>query len=65
MRCIVQSLIDDNSNELTEELMRNEGLCLDDSFMADDLLDPDEMEANWETWQPDPIDADPSKYSHR
>ena len=40
---IVQSLIDDNTNELADELTRNEGLCLDDSFMADDLNDPDEL----------------------
>ena len=43
VRCIVQSLIDDNTNELADELIRNEGLCLDDSFMADDLNDPEEL----------------------
>ena len=40
--------------------MKNEGLCLDDSYIADDLNDPDELESTWETWTPDPIDADPS-----
>ena len=60
VRCIVQSLIDDSANELAEELMKNEGLCLDDSYIADDLNDPDELESTWETWTPDPIDADPS-----
>merc|ERR1711962_1671313 len=45
-------------------LTRNEGLCLDDSFMADDLNDPDELEDTWETWMPDPVDADPTKLSH-
>ena len=54
VRCIVQSLIDDNTNELAEELQRNEGLCLDDSFVADDLNDPDELEKTWELWRPDP-----------
>ena len=64
VRCIVQSLIDDNTNELAEELQRNEGLCLDDSFVADDLNDPDELEKTWQLWRPDPIDADPSKLGH-
>ena len=64
MRCIVQSLIDDNTNELADELMRNEGLFLDDSFLADDLNDPEELEETWESWNPDPVDADPSKLSH-
>ena len=59
VRCIVQSLIDDSANELAEELMKNEGLCLDDSYIADDLNDPEELESTWETWTPDPIDADP------
>ena len=58
VRCIVQSLIDDNTNELAEELQRNEGLCLDDSFVADDLNDPDELEKTWELWRPDPIGND-------
>ena len=39
--------------------MKNEGLCLDDSYIADDLNDPEELESTWETWTPDPIDADP------
>lgn len=64
VRCIVQSLIDDNTNELADELIRNEGLCLDDSFMADDLNDPEELEETWDTWMPDPVDADPTKLSH-
>ena len=64
VRCIVQSLIDDNTNELADEFHSHEGLCLDDSFMADDLNDPDELEGTWETWMPDPVDADPTKLSH-
>ena len=58
VRCIVQSLIDQDENDLKDELLKNEGLCLDDSYIADDLNDPDELEATWETWTPDPIDAD-------
>ena len=60
VRCIVTSLIDEHTNELTEELMKNEGLCLDDSYIADDLNDPEELESTWETWTPDPIDAESS-----
>lgn len=68
VRCIVQSLIDDSSNELAEELMKSEGLCLDESFLADGSAeggdqDPEEMAATWTTWQPDPVDADPAKMS--
>ena len=40
--------------------MKNEGLCLDDSYIADDLNDPEELESTWETWTPDPIDAESS-----
>ena len=60
VRCIVSSLIDDNSSELAEELTKNEGLCLDESIFNDVGVgdeDPEELEANWEQWQPDPIDA--------
>lgn len=65
VRCIVQSLIDDNTNELADELMKNEGLCLDDSYLADDLNDPEELELNWFNWNPDPVDADPTKLRHK
>ena len=29
MKCIVQSLLDESANELTDELMKSEGLQLD------------------------------------
>ena len=64
VRCIVQSLIDDTSSELAEELTKNEGLCLDESIFNEmydggyNDPDPDELEATWETWQPDPIDSE-------
>ncbi|XP_059088575.1 anaphase-promoting complex subunit 2-like [Tigriopus californicus] len=51
VRCIVQSLIDDSSSELADELKKNEGLSLDDSFYEEQDMD------NWESWVPDPIDA--------
>ena len=43
-----KSLIDDPTSDLAEELSKNEGLCLDDSFLADDLNDPEELESTWE-----------------
>ena len=64
VRCIVQSLIDDTSSELAEELTKNEGLCLDESIFNEmydggyNDPDPEELEATWETWQPDPIDSE-------
>ena len=32
VRCIVQSLIDDGSSELSEELTKGQGICLEESF---------------------------------
>jgi anaphase-promoting complex subunit 2 len=58
VRCIVQSLIDDSSSELADELTKNEGLFLEESFEDDE----DKME-NWENWMPDPVDADSRKTS--
>jgi len=57
VRCIVQSLLDDNATELTEELVKTEGLRLDESFQEEDASE------NWDTWEPDPVDADPNKTS--
>ena len=51
VRCIVQSLIDE-ATELTEELTKNSGLQLDQSFQDDSLALED-----WQSWQPDPVDA--------
>ena len=71
VRCIVQSLIDDNSSELAEELTKNEGLCLDESMFNEiggDIgyndPDPEELEASWQTWQPDPIDTETHLITH-
>ena len=56
VRCIVSSLMsdDDNSSELAEELTKNEGLCLDESIFNEvgDDYDADELENNWEQWNP-------------
>lgn len=54
VRSIVQSLIDDSSSELADELKKNEGLCLDESFDEED-----EME-HWETWLPGTTNCDHS-----
>merc|ERR1719300_629644 len=61
VRCIVQTLISENTTELTEELQKTQGLHLDHSFQS-----PDEYECldDWESWQPDPVDA-PSKSNSR
>ena len=61
VRCIVQSLISETATELTEELQKAQGLYLDHSFQS-----PDELECldDWESWQPDPVDA-PSKTNSR
>lgn len=70
VRCIVQSLIDDSSSELAEELTKNEGLCLDESMFNElggdygyNDPDPEELEATWETWQPDPINTEAPSYN--
>ncbi|XP_076306794.1 anaphase promoting complex subunit morula [Tachypleus tridentatus] len=61
VRCIVSSLTDDGCGELASELMKGAPLLLDDNYQAD------EESVNWESWQPDPSDADPTKttQSHR
>ncbi|XP_014681229.1 PREDICTED: anaphase-promoting complex subunit 2-like isoform X2 [Priapulus caudatus] len=57
VRCIVSSLTDDSSSDLADELVRGEPLLLDDSCQGEEDM------ANWETWYPDPVDADPTKTS--
>lgn len=63
-RCIVQSLIDDSSNELAEELLNSDNVGIDEA-MAGDFVDGDldatEIADTWQDWQPDPVDADPSR----
>jgi len=56
VKCIVQSLLDESGPELREELMKGEGLQLED-------VEDEEVGDNWEEWEPDPVDADPNKVS--
>ena len=53
VRCIVSSLTEDGNNELSDELVKGQPLMLDESYHSDD------DQEDWETWQPDPVDADP------
>jgi len=57
VKCIVQSLLDESANELTDELMKSEGLQLDAN------LEDEDVQEGWEDWEPDPVDADPTKVS--
>ena len=43
--------------ELREELMKGEGLQLDAN------LEDEDVQEGWEDWEPDPVDADPTKVS--
>lgn len=55
MRCVVTSLTEDGPSDLAEELARGEALQVYDHS-------PHEVDAeNWQTWTPDPVDADPCK----
>lgn len=45
VRCIVQSLIDDGSSELSEELTKGQGICLEESF--EDEEDKGVVESRW------------------
>lgn len=51
VRCIVSNLIDDSCEVLADELTRG----ISDQYIVDEDLIGDE----WESWQPDPIDANP------
>lgn len=57
VRCVVTSLTEEGPSDLAEELSRGEALQLDD------LAPSEEDTKNWESWNPDPVDADPSKTS--
>ncbi|XP_077986811.1 anaphase-promoting complex subunit 2-like [Glandiceps talaboti] len=57
VRCIVSSLTDESSSELADELIKGEPLLMDENYYSD------EENGDPETWQPDPIDADPAKTS--
>ena len=53
MRCIVSSLTDHESNELMDELLKGAPQHIDDRVESDDESE------SWESWQPDPVDANP------
>lgn len=57
VRNIVSSLADEGFSELADELIKGEALQLDDAYLSDD------DDTDWESWVPDPIDADPNKTS--
>ncbi|KAK6194717.1 hypothetical protein SNE40_000298 [Patella caerulea] len=57
VRCIVLCLTEEGSNELLDELWKGQPLVLEDDTCSD------EDEGDWETWMPDPVDADPSTTS--
>ncbi|XP_074654773.1 anaphase-promoting complex subunit 2-like [Tubulanus polymorphus] len=57
VRCIVSSLTEDGSSDLSDELIKGQPLVLDESYHSDDEND------DWENWMPDPVDADPAKTS--
>ncbi|ESO09432.1 hypothetical protein HELRODRAFT_73864, partial [Helobdella robusta] len=57
VRCIVTSLTEDSNNDLSEEL--NKGYLLADSDSEDELS----CLFNWETWNPDPVEAEPLRPS--
>ncbi|XP_013419521.1 anaphase-promoting complex subunit 2-like [Lingula anatina] len=57
VRCIVASLTEEGSNELSEELFKGNTLVLDETCQSD------EEDEDWENWMPDPVDADPAKTS--
>ncbi|XP_049784564.1 anaphase-promoting complex subunit 2 isoform X1 [Schistocerca cancellata] len=58
VRCVVSSLTEEDPNELADELVRGEVLALDEGSISDD-----DATTDWESWTPDPVDADPSKPS--
>jgi hypothetical protein len=48
-------LTEEGPSELADELVRGEALQLDEGTPLDEDM------ANWEAWNPDPVDADPCK----
>lgn len=57
VRCVISSLIEDDSSDLSEELARSEAIKAEETERNQDEMN------NWEMWSPDPIDADPEKLS--
>ncbi|GAB0091799.1 Anaphase-promoting complex subunit 2 [Sergentomyia squamirostris] len=54
VRCVVTGLIEDGPTDLAEELAKSEILKDEGTTIVDDLT-------HWESWTPDPVDANPSK----
>ncbi|KAG1659260.1 Anaphase-promoting complex subunit 2 [Nymphon striatum] len=59
VKWIVYNLTVDSNNELNDELVKGEPLILDE------LCYSNEETEDWEYWQPDPVDADPSTKTSR
>nr|CAD7441533.1 unnamed protein product [Timema bartmani] len=55
VRCVVTALTDEGPSELADELVRCQVQNVDENSPLEDDID------NWESWEPDPMDADPSK----
>lgn len=55
VRCIVASLTDDSCNELADELVTGEPALID----LDEESESEDQD--FESWEPDPVDADPTK----
>lgn len=53
VRCVVTALTEEGPTDLGEELAKSETLAEETASNNDEM-------ANWESWTPDPIDANPS-----
>lgn len=60
VRCIVSNLTEDGNSELSDELTKGQPLVLDEAGAGDDCVGSD-----WESWQPDPVDAEPVRSTTR
>lgn len=52
----MNSLTEDGPNDLCEELIKSEGVEVNDNPLSED------ENLNWEKWVPDPVDSDQSMY---
>lgn len=57
VRCVITSLIEETPSDLSEELARSETIKAEETERNQDEMN------NWESWNPDPIDADTEKHS--
>lgn len=57
VRCVITSLIEETPSDLSEELARSEAIKAEENERNQDEMN------HWESWNPDPIDADPEKHS--